>query len=284
MPTILQNKNATSRFTIVAHFSTLALLAFAILRVSLLVVNWPNVSHRLLDLAYVFGIGLLYDLAFLSYAAIPFLLFLLVWPNKWANGTLFRGIAQTALYLLLFALCFNSVAEWLFWNEFGVRFNFIAVDYLIYRREVTDNILESYHVPWILTNIIFLVTSVFIFIRQSCIPAPFASETFPRRLAKVTFFLLVPATAFIMLGQGPHNLSGNNYTNELASNGPYQLFAAFRNNTLDYQKFYALGDDQVLSETLQSEVLPPTNHSKGNELYNLARHVEAPLGQNNTSM
>ena len=42
---------------------------------------------------------------------------------------------------------FVGVAEFLFWDEFGVRFNFIAVDYLIYTVEVVGNIRESYPLP-----------------------------------------------------------------------------------------------------------------------------------------
>ncbi|MDR2845219.1 MAG: hypothetical protein LBV28_03895, partial [Puniceicoccales bacterium] len=44
-------------------------------------------------------------------------------------------------------LLFGAVAEWLFWDEFGTRFNFIAVDYLIYTKEVAANIRESYPLP-----------------------------------------------------------------------------------------------------------------------------------------
>ncbi|MGH8215913.1 MAG: LTA synthase family protein, partial [Rhodanobacteraceae bacterium] len=46
--------------------------------------------------------------------------------------------------LLLFGLLFVGASELTFWNEFGSRFNFIAVDYLIYTREVIGNIEESY--------------------------------------------------------------------------------------------------------------------------------------------
>jgi hypothetical protein len=41
-------------------------------------------------------------------------------------------------------LVFDAVAEHLFWSEFTTRFNFIAVDYLIYTQEVIGNIVESY--------------------------------------------------------------------------------------------------------------------------------------------
>jgi hypothetical protein len=55
-------------------------------------------------------------------------------------------------------IIFNAVSEYFFYNEFGVRYNFIAVDYLIYTNEVIGNIMESYPiVP--LFSIIFLVTA-----------------------------------------------------------------------------------------------------------------------------
>jgi hypothetical protein len=45
---------------------------------------------------------------------------------------------------ILAAFLFVTAAEGIFWNEFGTRFNFIAVDYLVYTREVVGNIRESY--------------------------------------------------------------------------------------------------------------------------------------------
>lgn len=42
------------------------------------------------------------------------------------------------------------LAERFFWDEFGVRFNFIAVDYLGYTREVVGNIRESFPVGTLL--------------------------------------------------------------------------------------------------------------------------------------
>ena len=54
----------------------------------------------------------------------------------------------------MFALLFGAVAEWTFWDEFGVRFNFIAVDYLVYTTEVLGNIRESYPMPLIVGRIV----------------------------------------------------------------------------------------------------------------------------------
>jgi hypothetical protein len=41
-------------------------------------------------------------------------------------------------------MVFDGVAEYFFFYEFGARFNFIAIDYLIYTRELINNMKESY--------------------------------------------------------------------------------------------------------------------------------------------
>jgi phosphoglycerol transferase MdoB-like AlkP superfamily enzyme len=66
---------------------------------------------------------------------------------------LHRVVVGVFFLAVLYALCFLGVAEWFFWNEFETRFNFIAVDYLLYTREVLGNIWESYPIPFLLAAI-----------------------------------------------------------------------------------------------------------------------------------
>ncbi|MFT4993905.1 MAG: hypothetical protein ACI965_000926 [Paraglaciecola sp.] len=54
------------------------------------------------------------------------------------------------LLLALFGVVFWFFAEGFFWEKFTTRFNFILVDYLVYSREVSNNIYESYSVIIIL--------------------------------------------------------------------------------------------------------------------------------------
>ncbi|WP_423232247.1 hypothetical protein PVA48_03805 [Akkermansia sp. JRP_AM1] len=54
----------------------------------------------------------------------------------------------------MLANLFEDVAEAFFWNEFEASFNFIAVDYLIYTKEVIGNIYESYPIIPILIAIL----------------------------------------------------------------------------------------------------------------------------------
>lgn len=66
------------------------------------------------------------------------------------------------LAIVLLIIYFSLLAEIPFWDEFGVRFNFIAVDYLIYTYEVISNINESYPLPLIIFVLVALIVLTFV--------------------------------------------------------------------------------------------------------------------------
>ncbi|MFA7028120.1 MAG: sulfatase, partial [Sulfurovum sp.] len=108
---------------------------------------------------------------------------------------LFLAVFFIATYLLIF----NAVSEWFFWEEFGKRFNFIAVDYLVYTHEVIHNILESYPIPLLVTVIFILNTLLFVLImkKSALITKTFDSDqTFFQRAKVGTAFLLLPVLFF----------------------------------------------------------------------------------------
>ena len=150
-----------TRFVIIIKMAIIGLAFFAVVRAILLIRTWPLMDHSLSELIYIFGQGFIYDIAFIGYFCIPFVVLLLGLPNKWLNTPLFKLLTQATGFCILYGFYFSAICEWFFWNEFGVRFNFISVDYLVYRREVTDNILQSYPVFWILPILFFLSTLLF---------------------------------------------------------------------------------------------------------------------------
>ena len=144
---------------------------------------------------------------------------------------------MAAIYLLLF----GAVAEWVFWDEFSVRFNFIAVDYLVYTKEVIDNIRESYPMPRLFAGILVGTAAVaWLGWRSGLLQAWLAAEPEPlrRRALGGGAWLLAAAAIGVGLDAGAIPGFANNYHRELAKNGVWSLFAAFRNNELDYDQFY----------------------------------------------
>ena len=269
-------------------------------RIVLLVMSGDSVAHTPLNLLYVFGVGLGYDLVTFVYLAWPLVLFLWLVPTRsGAMPPLLRwllyacGVAlacflcvtslhliyhanlkvtwpailpflfvlplaaftytsrpgQWVLYgfglLLVYGLLFVAASELVFWNEFSVRFNFIAVDYLVYTTEVIGNIQESYPVGRWLALLALLALVVFFVGRRGLRAEDRGSRLWQRGKLVLLWLVLTVVSVFAVNG-GMKDRSANNYVNELAGNGIYQFFAAFRSSHLDYAKFYrTLPDEQA---------------------------------------
>jgi len=124
------------------------ILISALTRIGLAV--YADASFTFGALFQVFLRGLWFDLAAAVFAVTPMVIWLAIAPTRLARTRLYRGVTLAAFFGAAFGLLVLAVAEWLFWEEFGARFNFIAVDYLLYTQEVIGNIWESYPVGRIL--------------------------------------------------------------------------------------------------------------------------------------
>lgn len=250
----MQARHSNSRYSLIGYILLIALAAFFITRTLLLVAAFPEADLSIIAFLKVYLLGLIYDLAFYSYALIPVTLYLLLIPERIWKTRLNRGLVQLAIFATIYGLGFIVAAELLFWDEFSVRFNFISVDYLVYRREVTDNIRESYPLPLYLSAIFVVSLFVYWLIADRIKAVLDVRETFRQRVVYAGGILLLPVVSFLLVNQDLRELSNNSYQNELASNGPYQFIAAFRNNELDYYKFYQTLPDSKAASLLQKEI------------------------------
>jgi phosphoglycerol transferase MdoB-like AlkP superfamily enzyme len=64
----------------------------------------------------------------------------------------------------------------------------------------------------------------------------------------------LPLLSFAAVDLSLTRISPNNYADELAGNGIYCLFSAFRNNELDFNKFYVTRDDKAVMSRLRELV------------------------------
>lgn len=219
----------------------LLFLAIAwVTRVLLLVKSAASVSYDA-SLGAAFVLGAVFDFGAAILFATPLMLLLSVLPagffqRRWGRLAAYAGFLA-ALYLLLF----GAVSEWVFWDEFSARFNFIAVDYLVYTKEVVGNIRESYPMPLIFAGLGVLTLAVGVLVlRTGWLQLWFSAPPEPfRRRALAGAGWLVTAIG-IGVGLDSEYLPGfaNNYNRELAKNGVWSFVAAFRNNELDYDQFY----------------------------------------------
>ena len=84
------------------------------------------------------------------------------------------------------------------------------------------------------------------------------------RLRQGIVFAVLPLFALLFVDQSWTNISRNNYANELAGNGIYDLFAAFRNNELDFEKLYRTMDEDKALHHLR-ELLSEEQNGQSDE-------------------
>ena len=206
-------------------------------RLALLVATGAGVPASLGNWAYAFGVGLGYDLLTFVYFAWPLLLLLWLLPRRWLARRSGSIVVGALCLLLLFAMLFVAVSEWTFWEEFQARFNFIAVDYLVYTTEVIGNIRESYPVGLILSALAVVGIGLFAATRRWRLVRN-DSAHFGARTLVVAAWLAVSVLGTWLITGDMKDRTGNTYVNELAGNGIYQFFAAYRSASLDYPRYY----------------------------------------------
>ncbi|MBL9214275.1 MAG: LTA synthase family protein [Opitutaceae bacterium] len=211
-----------------------------------------------LSLLASFAWGLLYDVGAAGFALLPLAVILTLLPAGCFRRKAGRIAAHLAGLALLYALIFAAVAEWTFWDEFGVRPNFIAVDYLVYTTEVIGNIRESYNLPLILAGVLggtLLLGGALLATGWPTRWLAAAAQPARPRLAAGSGWVAAGLAVGIVLNADQLPGFANNYNRELAKNGFWSFFAAFRNNALDYQQFYrTLPRDEVFDH-LRAELI-----------------------------
>ena len=244
-------------------------------RTVLLLMSLVNVSLNPLSLLWAYGAGLFMDTVAFSYFMIPFVLFLTFISDRFFNSPIYKKISITFYFVTFYILLFNGVAEYFFWEEFGVRYNFIAIDYLIYTTEVLGNIRESYPMPILISAILIadIALTYFIVKKKLMVIWLESKSTIKQRMLGGFILLIIPILSFILIKNSTVEITKNHYNNELAKNGIHSLFAAFLNNELDYETFYATQNEKENFNQLHSMLKSENSEYLNNETFDITRKI-----------
>ena len=270
----LLQKLYAHRFGPVALMVVLVCAVSFITRLVLLIRSIPDLDFNPLQWIGIFLIGLFYDLVVAFYAAIPIILYCWIVPRKIYNHRWHRFFLYGLFGLITFLLLFNAAAEWFFWDEFSVRYNFIAVDYLVYTTEVIGNIQESYPIlPYLLALLVIVAIVLVRYLRHNIKSSQQSGMKFAKRTVIALLLLLIPAFSWFFISNVLKNFSNNNYVKELSGNGLYEFGAAFWNNELDYNRFYVTEKDEEAFKQLRQLILQPGEEFINNSSFTIARTV-----------
>lgn len=249
------NKIFPSRFTLIKGFVLLFLSVSFIIRAVFFIWNFSEVDKDLWSLAKVFGVGFFFDIGTVSFFMVIASLYFLIMPRKLYGSWLDRVFCYLGFGVGILITYFSFFAEITFWDEFHRRFNFIAVDYLIYTYEVVKNINESYPLPILIGGMLLLVIStIFLFYRKKVFTSIFKSSTsFKQKLIPTFIWVFIALFFTQFIGNKNAEIAENRYNNELSKAGIYSFFSAFRNNELSYHDFYKTTEVNNVFNTIRRE-------------------------------
>ncbi|MHA4895347.1 LTA synthase family protein [Pedobacter sp. PWIIR3] len=236
------NRILKSRYSILFSFMLVFVASSFLVRSVLFAISINKADFTVLGVLFFYLLGFIYDIGVALFLTALYNLYLLMLPGKLLSSKFNKIATYGWLFLILLISFFSFFAELTFWQEFESRFNFIAVDYLIYTYEVINNINESYPLPLLIGGVVVLVLLVmFVFHCKQIFKAAFEAKTpFKSRLLVSCTMLILTVVYPFLLSNSAAEHSTNRYQNELAKAGIYSFFSAFKNNELNYNDFYAL--------------------------------------------
>ncbi|MBL7857281.1 MAG: sulfatase-like hydrolase/transferase [Cyclobacteriaceae bacterium] len=264
------------------RFGLIVLLAFMLVcfslatRIGLFIKSFDEVELSLSNIIGILFIGLFSDFVNASYFVIPLIVYLWLMPEKIYQRSWHRFVLYGLFFFFVFILGFNAISEWFFWDEFNTRYNFIAVDYLVYTTEVVGNIQQSYPIFWIIASLLLFTIAIVYAIHPWIQLCKGKSLRFKERTKWVLIIGLLPALFFFTITSQFHHFSANAYVNELSGNGMYELFAAYRNNELDYDRFYQHISNDEANNHIHALVKTKESEFEREKSYSIERRITNP--------
>lgn len=257
-----------TRYSLLFTFIILFISLSFIVRCAFIWLSWGNSAFSLFNLATIFIKGFLYDLAVAVFFSVPYAIYLLLLPEKWNRSATNRTLTYTGYFILILLCMFSFFAEITFWKEFESRFNFIAVDYLIYTYEVVNNIRQSYPLEYLAGGMILITSCIMLFFEKRKVFRNSFHSTTPLLLRfKLTGMIIIAAiTAGLFLNTRWAEKSTNSYVNELSKAGIFSFFNAFKSNELDYERFYLTTGPGTFFPEIQERLKEPGSVFNNNNL------------------
>lgn len=277
-------KLLASRYRLLAFLYFLIIGISFLTRVALLVSSFRQLDPNPFQFLGIFLIGWFNDTLMSTFFLIPFVLYLWLVPNRLFYKKWFRFITYGLCFVATTLLLFNAVSEWLFWDEFSTRYNFIAVDYLIYTTEVIGNIWQSYPVVPLLIGILTCSIIVLVFGKKYLKNNETNQFRFGRRSLITLALLLLPVLVFLLGSNGAKKFSDNQYASELSGNGIYDFGSAFIHNELDYDQFYAKAPIHDIFKTVRKAVSSSNSTFLSDSLTSITRKIDYPGTQHNYNL
>lgn len=208
-------------------------------RALLLVLARNDLTSTAGDVARAFVAGQVFDLLAAGWLLLPFVAYLALTSERWFHRPVNRAGIHAGFFIAIAAAVLVFATELFFFDEFTSRFNFVAVDYLIFPKEVITNIDESYPLVPVLVAIACAAGVVVWLIRKPIARAFATTTSTGRRLTILGAYSAVLAALTLTVHPSLAQVSDDRELNEIATNGYYSWWMAFMGQDAPYNGLYA---------------------------------------------
>lgn len=264
-----------STYSLLINFFLLYIVFSFVLRIGFSIASLQKADISFLSLLNVFALGFLFDIGVGMFFVLPYSLYLLLFPQKYNNSFFNRAMTFFCFTVAVLILLFSFFAEVTFWQEFESRFNFIAVDYLVYTYEVINNINESYPLPLLITAMLIMTSLVFLlFYKRHYFTDNFKGSTpFLQRFFIFFGLLFISVIYAFFIDNSLAENSENRYRNELSKSGIYSFFSAYKNNEINYEHFYKLIDNREAFNIVRTDIQESNSDYLSND-FSILRNIK----------
>lgn len=264
-----------SSYSLLINFFLLYIIFSFVLRIGFSIASFQKADISFLSFLKVFALGFLFDLGVGVFFVLPYSLYLLLFPQKYNNSFFNRAMTFFCFTAAVLILLFSFFAEVTFWQEFESRFNFIAVDYLVYTYEVINNINESYPLPLLITAMLIMTSLVFLLFYKR----HYFTDNFKGKIPFLQRFFIFFGLLFIsviyafFIDNSLAENSENRYRNELSKSGIYSFFSAYNNNEINYEHFYKLIDNREAFNIVRTDLQESNSDYLSND-FSILRNIK----------
>ncbi len=270
----LKQQLSRGRYRLFVLLGLVYLTVSTLTRAALFVHQIPELDNPAGTFLAVMPIGLMYDIVAVFYLFALFAVYLFLVSERLYRAGAHRGFLTVMTFLTIFGILYLAVVEFLFFEEFGGRFDFVAVGYLMYPHEVFVNIWESYPVAKVLVAVAALSAALFWYLRRHMHAGLRAASHYRERLPAFALAVGMLPVSYFGVNINTGRYSENYVANELAQNGVYSFFYAAAHRELNYNKHYlTVGEDEAVRR-LRKLVVQPNARFIDGAANPIARHID----------
>jgi len=203
----------------------------------------------------LFFVGIQFDVLVALCLIVPQLLHITVVSNRKVKGKTSRLLLDAAWIIAFLFLPFLCIAEFIFFDEFQSRLNYIAFEYIVYPTEVCCNIWQSYPLIELLATVSLLGGSLWFLLRKHFHQKIATPMSWKRRYG----FLVACLTSIMVLwattSAESRQVSRDRVANECTWNGLYSFVYYAWTCRFDFNKNYVTLESSELNQRLRKQIV-----------------------------